>query len=215
MVVIRTAQDDPFKGEPSETIKLRKMGAKHIKTLHAKSRTEAESPEFLAVLHAATGIWFTGGRQWRLVDAYQGTAAETAFHELLARGGVIGGSSAGASIQADYMVRGDPLGNLNISAEGYERGLGFLKGVALDQHFLKRERRADMTELMARYPQLLGIGIDEGAAVHVHGEVMDMLGTTNVLVYDRTRPPTGPHDYEVLTPGSRFNLRTRQKIEKN
>ena len=54
---------------------------------------------------------------------------EHELQQVLARGGVIGGSSAGASIQADYMVRGDPLGNTNMMAAGYERGLGFLKGV--------------------------------------------------------------------------------------
>ena len=54
------------------------------------------------------------------------------MHDVLERGGVIGGSSAGASIQGDYMPRGDPLGNLNIIAEGYERGLGFITGVAIN-----------------------------------------------------------------------------------
>lgn len=54
--------------------------------------------------------------------------------KLLARGGIVGGSSAGASIQGDYMPRGDPLGNTQMMAEGYERGLGFLTGVEIDAH---------------------------------------------------------------------------------
>jgi cyanophycinase len=132
----------------------------------------------------------------------------------LARGGVIAGSSAGASIQADYMVRGNPLGNLDISAEGYERGLGFLKGVAIDQHFFKRKRPPDMTELMARYPQLLGIGIDEGTALIVQGEIMQVVGRSTVAVYDRTRPAAdnGNADYELLKAGTKFNLRTRTTV---
>jgi cyanophycinase len=212
IVCIRTAQEDPTKDTPGEK-RLKKMAGRNVMTMHSKSRAEAESPQFLKVLHEAKGIWFTGGRQWRLVDAYQDTAAEKAFHDVLSRGGVIGGSSAGASIQADYMVRGDPLGNLNIIAEGYERGLGFLKGVAIDQYFLKRKRTADMTELMARYPQLLGIGIDESTALYVHGEIMEVMGKSKVLVYDRSKRASGAWDYDVLSPGSRYNLRTRTLVK--
>ena len=215
IVYIPTALDNPERADFADTKRLKKHGAPSIKVLHAKSRADANRPEFVKAIDEAKGLWFSGGRQWRLVDAYERTAAEKAFHDLLARGGVIGGSSAGASIQADYMVRGDPLGNLKMMAEGYERGLGFLKGVAIDQHFIKRKRTADMTELMRRYPQLLGIGIDEATALLVQGEVMEVMGKSDVLIYDRTRPMTGDNDYEPLAPGARFNLRTRQTLEKN
>lgn len=211
VVVIPTALDFPTKGEPGEAIRLKKAGA-DVRVLHAASRAAAEAPDFLQAFQEASGVWFTGGRQWRLVDAYLDTAAADAMHQVLQRGGVIGGSSAGASIQADYMVRGDPLGNLKMMAEGYERGLGFLRGVAIDQHFFKRKRPPDMTELMARYPQLLGIGIDEQGALLVQGAIMEVLGKGSVAVYDRTRPQNGPVDYEVLPPGTKYNLKTRQKL---
>jgi cyanophycinase len=106
------------------------------------------------------------------------------MHQVLARGGVIGGSSAGASIQGDYMPRGDPMGNLNIIAEGYESGLGFLCGVAIDQHFAQRRRFKDMSLLMKTYPQLLGIGIDEGTAIIVKQSVAEVVGKGNVAFYD-------------------------------
>jgi cyanophycinase len=213
IICIPTALEQPLKEEPAAALQLKKRGAQ-VKILHARSRAEAEGPDFLKSIGEASGIWFVGGRQWRLVDAYQGTAAEKAFHELLSRGGVIGGSSAGASIQADYMVRGNPLGNRNIMAEGYERGLGFLKGVAIDQHFLKLQRTADMSELMDRYPQLLGIGIDEGTAISVRGAVMEVIGKSNVLVYDRSQSASARQDHEVLTPGSHYDLRARKRVTK-
>jgi cyanophycinase len=212
IVVIPTANDDPVPNDPSEARLLRKAGATNVKVLHTRRRAEADRPEFVAPLKQARGIWFTGGRQWRFVDAYEGTAAERAFHELLQRGGVIGGSSAGASIQADYMVRGDPLGNLKIMAEGYERGFGFLQGVAIDQHFFRRNRFKDMTALMAVYPQLLGIGIDEGTILIVRGSVMEVAGKSTVAVYDRRKPVTGNTDYDVLTPGTRYDLEKRERI---
>jgi cyanophycinase len=199
---------------PGDARALKKAGATDVRVLHARKRADVESPRFLAALGDARGIWFTGGRQWRLVDAYEGTDAERLFHEVLKRGGVIGGSSAGASIQADYLVRGDPLGYHRIMAEGYERGFGFLKGVAIDQHFFVRGRPSDMSELMAVHPQLLGIGIDEGTVLVVRGEVMEVVGLSKVAVYDRRRPVvTGQPDYQVLTPGMRYDLKRRRRLD--
>jgi cyanophycinase len=214
IVVVPTANDDPVPADPVEARLLRRVGAKNVKIFHTRSRQEADGDAFVAPLREAKGVWFTGGRQWRFVDAYEGTAAERAFHEVLARGGVIGGSSAGASIQSEYMPRGDPLGNLNIIAEGYERGFGFLKGVAVDQHFFARRRPHDMTELMAAYPQLLGLGLDEGTAVLVRGTVLEVLGKGKVAAYDRHRPVVaGEKDYEELGPDARYELKERKRLD--
>jgi cyanophycinase len=214
IVVVPTANDDPVPADPVEARLLRRAGAKNVKLLHTRRREEADSAAFVAPLREAGGVWFTGGRQWRFVDAYEGTAAERGFHDVLARGGVIGGSSAGASIQSEYMPRGDPLGNLNIIAEGYEHGFGFLRGVAVDQHFFVRRRPHDMTELMAAYPQLVGLGIDEGTAVLVRGTVLEVLGKGKVAVYDRRKPVVaGLKDYEELGPDARYDLKEGKRLD--
>src|SRR5262249_9471694 len=128
-------------------------------------------------------------------------------HDVLRRGGVIGGSSAGASIQGMYMCRGNPLGNLDIMAEGYERGFGFLPGSAIDQHFFRRNRVQDMRELVATFPHLVGLGIDEGTAVFVHGPMMEVVGASKVAVFDpRRRKEAGEKGYEELTAGMRYDL---------
>jgi cyanophycinase len=215
IVYVPTANPDPLPNETAEVMFLTNAGAKNVKVLHTRSRIEANKAEFVAPLKMATGVWFSGGRQWRFVDAYEGTATEKAFHEVLARGGVIGGSSAGASIQSEYMPRGDPLGNINIIAPGYERGFGFLKGVAIDQHFFARKRTGDMTELMKAYPQLLGIGIDEGTVIVVQGSVMEVVGKSKVAVYDRTKPiKDGENDYEELPAGTKYDLARRTRVDK-
>ncbi len=202
---IPTALDKPTGPDPGEFKRLQKLGAKNVFIFHATSRAEADDPAFVAQLKDAGGIWFTGGRQWRFVDAYQGTKTEAAMHAVLARGGAIGGTSAGASIQADYMVRGDPLGNTVMMAEGYERGLGFIQGVAIDQHFTQRKRQPDMELVMSRFPQLLGIGLDEGTAIVVRGSIAEVVGKSKVAVYDTSRPrTTGVIEHEVLTPGNRY-----------
>ena len=137
---------------------------------------EVETDAFQSAVKSATGVWFGGGRQWNFVDAYDDTTAVELFHDVLRRGGVIGGSSAGATIQGEFLVRGHPLGNTVMMAEGYERGFAFLPGVAIDQHFAQRGRQPDLLPVVRRHPKLLGIGNDEGTAVVVTGSKAEVIG---------------------------------------
>jgi cyanophycinase len=213
IVVLPTA--NPTNGQPESGAGefFKRAGAKDVTVLPQRTRDEVESPEFAAALKRAKGVWFGGGRQWRFVDAYAQTKALRLFYDVLARGGVIGGSSAGASIQAEYLVRGSPLGNTEMMCEGYERGLGFLPGVAIDQHFAQRKRFADMTSVMRTFPQLLGIGIDEATALVVQGQTATVIGRGNAQFYDyRHGPPQGEKDYIVVKPGERFDLVERKVL---
>ncbi len=215
IVVVSSAYEDPVPTDPVECKLLRKVGAKNVKTMHTRDRKEANQPGFLKDLKEAKGVWFSGGRQWRFVDSYEGTEAEKLFRDVLKRGGVIGGSSAGASIQSEYMPRGHPLGNLVMMAEGYERGFGFLPGVAVDQHFFARKRTSDMTKLMNAYPQLLGIGIDEGTAIVVQGSIVEVMGKSKVGVYDRRKPlKANEPDFEEVPAGAKYDLVKRQRLDK-
>ena len=194
---------------------LERAGAKNVTLLTARTWAEVESPETAARLKQARGLWFGGGRQWRFVDAYEHTQAVALFHEVLQRGGVIGGSSAGATIQGDYLVRGSPLGNTDMMALGYQRGFAFLPGTAIDQHFRQRNRFADLAKVIDRHPQLLGIGLDEATALVVTGEVGEILGRGEAHFYDR--PPGRPadtSDRESVGAGGRYQLRERQVLER-
>ena len=162
----------------------------------------------LAVLDEATGVWFGGGRQWRLWDAFEGTPAIDDFHAVLERGGVIGGSSAGATIQGEFLVRGNPMGNRDEWCEGYDRGFGFLPGCAIDQHFLARERMPDLQGLIHRLPQLIGLGIDEATATVVRGSTLEVIGRSKVAIYDARNRTDGAVRPEPvwLEPGQRWDL---------
>jgi cyanophycinase len=190
---------------------LRRAGARRVVIRHATTPADAETEQFLKPLRDAGGIWFSGGRQWRLVDSYLDTKAHQLMRDVLARGGAVSGSSAGASIQAEYMVRGHPLGNTVMMAEGYERGLGFLPGVAVDQHFTQRDRFRDLSALKQAYPQLLGIGIDEGTVAIVSGHVLEVVGDHRVAMFDRTAED-GPDvtDYVLVRAGQRYDLLARR-----
>ena len=177
------------------------LGVKHATLIHTKDRNQANSDEkFLEPLKDANLLWFGGGRQWNFADSYYGTEAHKLMKEVLHRGGVIGGSSAGASIQGRFLARATPIGNANILAPGYESGgLGFLSGVAIDQHFSRRRRQKDMTGLVETYPQLLGIGIDESTAIVVRKSRAEVVGRGKVYFYDRSKPvEKGKPDYLSL-----------------
>jgi cyanophycinase len=214
IVVVPTASEQQLiPDDPGDAKYLRRWGATNVKVLHTRDRNRADEADFSHVLTEAKGVWFGGGRQWRFVDAYEGTLTEKRFHDVLARGGVIGGSSAGASIQSEYMPRGHPLGNTVMAAEGYERGFGFLPGAAVDQHFFARKRTSDMSGLMRRYPQYLGIGIDEGTAVVVQGSVAEVIGRSKAAFYDyRNMSQDGEQDYIEVLAGEKYDLKERKKI---
>ena len=112
----------------------RNNGAKNIVVLFTKDRKVADSDSFATIIRNAGGVWFEGGRQFHLVQDYGGTKTEREFMALLERGGVVGGSSAGATILGDFMVQGAPSNNNAImDYPGYQRAFGYLRGVGIAQ----------------------------------------------------------------------------------
>lgn len=184
IVVIPTASGQENYNENSGFAgRLRKLGATNVTVLHTNDRKTANSDSFVKPLLNASAVWFGGGRQWRLVDSYKNTITEKAIKDVLNRGGVIGGTSAGATIQGSYLVRGDTKNN-QIMMGDHEVGFSYLKNVAIDQHVLARNRHFDMFEILKNRPHLLGIGIDENTAIVVKGNQFDVIGESYVVVYD-------------------------------
>ena len=214
IVVVPTAGSDADYDESTSSVKMfKRAGATNVHLLHTHDPKVADSDEFVAVLSDAKAVWFGGGRQWRLADAYLGTKTEAAFHDVLKRCGVIGGSSAGATIQASYLVRGAPEGNHIMMAPGHERGFGYIRNCAIDQHLLARKRENDMLPVIRKHPHLLGIGIDESTALFVHGNTAEVIGKSKVLFYDiALEKRVGEKFYTTLGPGERYDLKTRRKL---
>lgn len=163
--------------------RLRKLGATNVTVLHTNDRKVADSDSFVMPLLNANAVWFGGGRQWRLVDSYKNTMTEKMIGKVLDRGGVVGGTSAGATIQGSYLARGDTKNN-QIMMGDHEEGFNYMKNVAIDQHVLARNRHFDMFEILKSRPDLLGIGIDENTAIVVKGNQFEVIGESYVVVYD-------------------------------
>jgi cyanophycinase len=193
----------------------RNAGARHVVVLHTTDRAVANSDSFAAVLDRAGGVWFDGGRQYRLVDAYAGTKTEAGFHSVLARGGVVAGSSAGATILGDFLVRGAPSNdNLIMDDPSHEKGFAFLRGVGIDQHVVARERLPDLADsIVPRYPDLLPISADEGTAWVVRGDTATIIGAGQAFAYQaREHDPGKP--FVTLHPGDVFDLAGRAVVRR-
>jgi len=202
--------------EERETASWLKRGLKHVRMLHTHDPKVADTEAFASVLRDATAVWFNGGRQWNIVDSYANTLTYREFHKVLERGGVIGGSSAGATIQGEYLVRGDTSGpNVVMTAEpNHQNGFSFLRRSAIDQHINARNRWDDLIPVIQKHPNLLGIGLSEGTAIIVTGDTFEVMGKWKVAVHDNTRPyQPWEKPYFVLSAGDVYDMKTR-RVEK-
>ena len=187
----------------------RTAGSTSLAILHTTDRDKADTAAFVEPLRRARGVWFGGGRQWRLADAYLNTKVHDELRGVLARGGVVGGSSAGATILGSYLVRGDTRTN-TIMMGDHEEGFGFLRGVGVDQHLLRRNRQFDLLEVVRARPDLLGIGIDEDTAIVVRGDRFEVIGRSYVAIYDHERRLDSGGLFYFLSPGDTYDLATRE-----
>lgn len=202
--------------EEAELGSWRRMGMTNVRMLHTSDKSVANTEEFVKPLRDADAVWFEGGRQWNIIDSYKGTLTEQAFRDVLARGGVIGGSSAGASVLGDLLIRGAVSGpDVVVAPEPeHQKGLDLLHRTAIDQHINAFHRWDDLTAAIASHPNLLGIGLSEGTAIIVKGDRFEVWGRWKVAVHDNTRlyqPWEKP--YYLLEAGDVYNMKMR-RIEK-
>ncbi|HET7226150.1 MAG TPA: Type 1 glutamine amidotransferase-like domain-containing protein [Candidatus Eisenbacteria bacterium] len=190
-----------------------RIGVSHVGTLHTSSRDTANADAFVAPLQQATGVWIDGGEGEALLHSYLGTRTERELIALLARGGVVGGTSAGALIWGSRtmsfhagasnqwaMMQPENL----VIGNFHEAAFGLLRNVLIAPHFTEFKLKPSAEKLVAAYPGLLVIGIDQDTALEVHGTVGTVLGRETVTIYDGR-----PHDGSaalVLKAGDRYDL---------
>jgi cyanophycinase len=220
VVYIPTATtDETYIQKGEHLIKFTSQGFNNLSTIHTRNKKEADDPKNIALIRNAKGLYFGGGDQQLIADAYAGTKLYDEIIALLDRGGVIMGTSAGATIMGSLMVGGDARNDLSKKYK-FNPAFSFMTNTALDQHVLARNRQFDLIPVIEHYPGTLGIGLDESTAIIVEAGQFTVWGKSYVMLYD-------PKDWEeqkkkwglVLKPfkmmssGSRFNLLTRQITE--
>jgi cyanophycinase len=198
-----------------------------LAVLHLDERAEARDPAMLEVLDGAAGLFFTGGDQLRISSQVGGTPLEERIREVWLGGGVLAGTSAGASVMSDVMlVAGSARTSYHIGDLRIAAGLGVLRDAVIDQHFAERGRFGRLLGAVAHSPRVLGIGIDEDTAIVVRDDQFTVIGSGAVNVFD-AEPATRsnvaearPDDLlsiygvrlDVLAAGERFDLGARHPI---
>ena len=194
LVVIPTASSRVGDSDQAEMVsRWSELGIGHVSILHADNRTAADSATFTEPLGQATAVWFGGGQQSRLAATYVGTATERAVLGLFHRGGVVGGTSAGAAIQSKVMIQsGSPVPVI-------ATGIDLLGGAIVDQHFLKRNRFNRLLQAVRTHPDRTGVGIAESTALIYQRGECHVLGDSFVTVVSTN---DGPDSLSVETFGS-------------
>ncbi len=195
ILVITSASGVPEESGPYMVQQFKNAGAQRVDWLHITNPEMANADSTVAQVRQAGGIFFTGGVQERLMNRLGGTRTETAILQLyFDRGGIIGGTSAGAAVMSQIMITGNELINkdstnnfVTLQKQNVEtkRGFGFLDQVIIDQHFVARKRHNRLISLVLENPKLLGVGIDENTAILVEPSgKFRVYGDGSVIVYD-------------------------------
>jgi cyanophycinase len=228
IVAIPTGSKDPDRGAYYVNLFKQEYGCANVVALEIQSKADAMRADHVEIARKAGGVFFGGGVQERIAGALLGTPVGAAIADAFNRGAVIGGTSAGTACQSDPMITGE--GDFEvIRANSVElwQGLGFFRGVVVDQHFIARQRSNRLISVILEHPDLLGVGVDEDTAVWVRpDDTFQVMGRSCVMVLDAkgaqvTRQPVdtgldllGVHGLtvQVLLPGETYDLARRAVI---
>lgn len=204
-----------------------RLGAEDVRVVDTQTPDDANNAEYLEAIQQATGIFFTGGDQARIISCLKDTKLDAAMHKRYSEGIIIGGTSAGAAMMPDMMIiEGDSETNPRVDVVAMGPGMGFLPDVVIDQHFAQRGRLGRLVTALLLQPAVLGFGIDENTAILVSGDELEVIGESAVTVIDESEKL---HDniegrlkdeglaicgakLHILPHGYRFNLKTRQPV---
>jgi cyanophycinase len=177
----------------------RSQGVASVDVLHTNDREQADDADFVRPLKEATGVWIGGGDQSRLTASYNGTAVLREIKKVLSRGGVVGGTSAGASVASSLMITG------GITKAELGEGFGLVPNIVIDQHFTNRNRMGRLQGILGDHPDMVGVGIDEQTAVCLQGTSLSVVGNASVFV---CLPPTETlaSGVQRLKPGDKLDL---------
>jgi cyanophycinase len=185
LIIATVASQSPDEYFETYAKAFKELGVKNLCELYVRDRAEALDPNIANGIHGAGGIFFTGGDQLRIASQIGDTNIERAVQRIHAAGGVIAGTSAGASVMSSTMlVKGSSAESHRIGDLHMAPGLGLLRDVIIDQHFAERGRIGRLLGAVAQNPRVLGVGIDENTAIIVNGSQFRVQGTGAVYIVD-------------------------------
>jgi len=164
-----------------------KLGCHNIGLIHIKNRDDAHNPDFEDRVRKADGVMFTGGNQLRLTMILGGTDfLKIIMDRYMNEDFVVAGTSAGAMAMSNTMIyQGSSQGALLKGEVKITTGLGFMRDVIFDSHFVTRGRFGRLAQAVASNPGCIGVGLGEDTGVVVkRGNEMEAIGSGLILIFD-------------------------------
>ena len=201
-----------------------KLQIENVYGLHFVKDEKISKTKLDSIVNAKM-IYISGGDQSRFMEVVAGTAIEKSIHQAYKNGSLIGGTSAGAAVMSKIMITGNELKHpeyastfRNLESENLETnsGLGLIRDVIIDQHFVKRSRYNRLLTAIIDYPDMVGIGIDESTAILVIGNSVEVVGESQVVVMRNTEKNSQKYKdkigakgivMDIYLPGEKFKLK--------
>lgn len=178
-------------GQPEEVGKMyhavfEGLGVDDVRIVDTAKREDGDDPTAIEAINKATGVFFTGGAQARIIEMLKGTQVDERLHHRLEQEGlVIAGTSAGAAMMPDVMIiEGESETNPRMEVVEMGPGMGFLPSIVIDQHFAQRGRLGRLISALVQQPAVLGFGIDENTSIAIKGNDLQVIGEGAVTVVD-------------------------------
>ena len=186
VVVLTTASANPEDAARGWRADFRRAGATDVLFPIFGHSGDARDHEIARMIRDANAVFLGGGDQVKLVAALGGSCTLTEIKALYARGGVVGGTSAGAAALTELTMAGGEIDEEGNLVEQYiGPGLGLLGfETIVDTHFQQRRRLQRLFVVVAQNTELLGLGIDEDTALIVRGHVGEVVGAGGVTFVD-------------------------------
>lgn len=195
IIVIPSASSAPHEVAKDYSEIFSDLGAGRVTTLHIADRCHADFSDYAETINEATGFFFTGGDQVRLMSLIGDTHLAQAIHQRFLQGIHIAGTSAGASMMSRRMIAFGDNGDMRSRHRvKISSGLGLTDSFIIDQHFSQRNRLGRLLMAVSQHPESTGIGIDEDTAFVISPDgSQKVMGSGSVTLVNRQ--PTSPHDF--------------------
>ena len=228
IVVIPTASSIPDEVGENYLSAFSSLGCTNVTVLDIRSLEDSEKPESIQLIKSANCVMFSGGDQSKISDKI----GNTTIHKIIKdryqneAGFVIAGTSAGAMAMAREMIAGGSASEAFIKgAVNMYKGLDLIPELIIDTHFIRRGRFGRQSEAVAKYPNLIGIGLAEDTGMIIkNGNNCTVIGSGMVIVFDGSQlthnnekvlqegtPMTMANlKVHVLSNGDQFDISSRQ-----
>lgn len=187
IVVIPTASSIPEEVGENYLSAFTDLGCENVTILDIRSKKDSESQRAIDLVKAANCIMFSGGNQSKITNKIGGTTIHKIMMERFQNevGFVIAGTSAGAMAMGREMIAGGRATEAFVKgAVTMYKGLGFVPELIIDTHFIQRGRFGRITGAVAKFPNLLGIGLAEDTGLIIKNGKCLVIGSGMVIVFD-------------------------------